>query len=148
MSSSQALRVLSAPTEAVQWLAPRLQGSGTLQTDSRKVRPGDAFIAWPGGATDGRAHVASALERGRSEEHTSEPQSPCNLVCRLLLEKKKSTVPTNAVFVSRTSTAGFFLLLSMGQTLILPPFAPIRHDSARLAPSTPWPVVCGSLPSP
>src|SRR2546426_6938759 len=29
------------------------------------------------------------LVRGRSEEHTSELQSPCNLVCRLLLEKKK-----------------------------------------------------------
>src|SRR5256885_12136908 len=29
----------------------------------------------------------------RSEEHTSELQSPCNLVCRLLLEKKKSTAP-------------------------------------------------------
>src|SRR5256885_8714689 len=29
------------------------------------------------------------LERERSEEHTSELQSPCNLVCRLLLEKKK-----------------------------------------------------------
>src|SRR6266446_3464297 len=28
-------------------------------------------------------------EPGRSEEHTSELQSPCNLVCRLLLEKKK-----------------------------------------------------------
>src|SRR5256885_9648426 len=28
-------------------------------------------------------------ERVRSEEHTSELQSPCNLVCRLLLEKKK-----------------------------------------------------------
>src|SRR5256885_8486727 len=27
--------------------------------------------------------------RSRSEEHTSELQSPCNLVCRLLLEKKK-----------------------------------------------------------
>src|SRR2546426_3836728 len=27
----------------------------------------------------------------RSEEHTSELQSPCNLVCRLLLEKKKKT---------------------------------------------------------
>src|SRR5256885_11948554 len=27
-------------------------------------------------------------QRGRSEEHTSELQSPCNLVCRLLLEKK------------------------------------------------------------
>src|SRR2546426_8200733 len=29
--------------------------------------------------------------RSRSEEHTSELQSPCNLVCRLLLEKKKAT---------------------------------------------------------
>src|SRR5256885_10483773 len=28
-------------------------------------------------------------EAARSEEHTSELQSPCNLVCRLLLEKKK-----------------------------------------------------------
>src|SRR5256885_9565621 len=28
--------------------------------------------------------------RHRSEEHTSELQSPCNLVCRLLLEKKKN----------------------------------------------------------
>src|SRR5256885_6539357 len=29
----------------------------------------------------------------RSEEHTSELQSPCNLVCRLLLEKKKNKLP-------------------------------------------------------
>src|SRR5256885_11988026 len=29
-------------------------------------------------------------DEGRSEEHTSELQSPCNLVCRLLLEKKQS----------------------------------------------------------
>src|SRR5256885_11660991 len=33
----------------------------------------------------------------RSEEHTSELQSPCNLVCRLLLEKKK-TLPTATAF--------------------------------------------------
>src|SRR5688500_6418183 len=32
---------------------------------------------------------ARAIRPGRSEEHTSELQSPCNLVCRLLLEKKK-----------------------------------------------------------
>src|SRR5256885_5161181 len=31
--------------------------------------------------------------RRRSEEHTSELQSPCNLVCRLLLEKKKKQNP-------------------------------------------------------
>src|SRR3989454_860433 len=30
------------------------------------------------------------IEEDRSEEHTSELQSPCNLVCRLLLEKKKN----------------------------------------------------------
>src|SRR3989454_2649208 len=32
----------------------------------------------------------------RSEEHTSELQSPCNLVCRLLLEKKKKKTETTA----------------------------------------------------
>src|SRR5256885_5600464 len=32
-----------------------------------------------------------APSKHRSEEHTSELQSPCNLVCRLLLEKKKKT---------------------------------------------------------
>src|SRR5256885_6210780 len=38
-----------------------------------------------------RASAAPAghARAGRSEEHTSELQSPCNLVCRLLLEKKK-----------------------------------------------------------
>src|SRR2546426_3624321 len=34
-----------------------------------------------------------ALTGFRSEEHTSELQSPCNLVCRLLLEKKKNQTP-------------------------------------------------------
>src|SRR5256885_16895713 len=33
--------------------------------------------------------TSSPLPQPRSEEHTSELQSPCNLVCRLLLEKKK-----------------------------------------------------------
>src|SRR3989454_620551 len=35
--------------------------------------------------------TSSPSRGGRSEEHTSELQSPCNLVCRLLLEKKKHT---------------------------------------------------------
>src|SRR5256885_9520246 len=35
------------------------------------------------------AHNCRARRTSRSEEHTSELQSPCNLVCRLLLEKKK-----------------------------------------------------------
>src|SRR5256885_11622557 len=37
----------------------------------------------------------------RSEEHTSELQSPCNLVCRLLLEKKKVT---NLIFTPSPRT--------------------------------------------
>src|SRR2546426_7583989 len=41
-----------------------------------------------GAPTEGASHRG---KRARSEEHTSELQSPCNLVCRLLLEKKKQT---------------------------------------------------------
>src|SRR5256885_13023516 len=38
-----------------------------------------------------RAGRIGLHQAARSEEHTSELQSPCNLVCRLLLEKKKKT---------------------------------------------------------
>src|SRR3989454_904461 len=40
------------------------------------------------GRLEGAANVSSGT--ARSEEHTSELQSPCNLVCRLLLEKKNT----------------------------------------------------------
>src|SRR5205807_3158284 len=39
---------------------------------------------------------------GRSEEHTSELQSPCNLVCRLLLEKKKKRTYYSLAVFNRT----------------------------------------------
>src|SRR5205807_7445017 len=45
-----------------------------------------------------------SVECERSEEHTSELQSPCNLVCRLLLEKNKSCVP-EAASAWRSATA-------------------------------------------
>jgi UDP-N-acetylmuramoyl-L-alanyl-D-glutamate--2,6-diaminopimelate ligase len=61
-NSSQALQALDHVADAVSWLRARV--TGTLQTDSRRVTPGDGFIAWPGAATDGRAHVADALARG------------------------------------------------------------------------------------
>ena len=56
------LHQLASVGEAVAWLRARV--TGTLQTDSRLVQPGDAFIAWPGAATDGRAHVGDAMARG------------------------------------------------------------------------------------
>ena len=57
-----ALALLGSVSEAVSWLRERV--TGTLQTDSRQIRPGDGFIAWPGAATDGRAHIGDALARG------------------------------------------------------------------------------------
>src|SRR5256885_13169189 len=48
---------------------------------------------------DGRARRSR-----RSEEHTSELQSPCNLVCRLLLEKKKHKLPTTTFIHTTPNT--------------------------------------------
>jgi UDP-N-acetylmuramyl-tripeptide synthetase len=56
------MRVLHTPREAADWLRSRVRG--TLHCDSRKVRAGDGFIAWPGAATDGRKFVAGALQQG------------------------------------------------------------------------------------
>src|SRR5688572_32396611 len=50
---------------------------------------GGTFIEKPAGRFNWRGQQASASPR--SEEHTSELQSQSNLVCRLLLEKKKKT---------------------------------------------------------
>src|SRR5256885_10056757 len=46
------------------------------------------------------------LHRGRSEEHTSELQSPCNLVCRLLLEKTISRAGLSAPSSDSTTSPG------------------------------------------
>src|SRR5256885_12194019 len=51
-----------------------------------------------------RAHDGRVLDR-RSEEHTSELQSPCNLVCRLLLEKKKKHETTHRSVIILTPHA-------------------------------------------
>src|SRR5258708_23271908 len=50
---------------------------------------GGVFVRGAGGS----AGAAGIGPRDRSEEHTSELQSPDHLVCRLLLEKKKSSPP-------------------------------------------------------
>src|SRR5256885_12668787 len=53
---------------------------------------------------DGRALAEPVWLRLRSEEHTSELQSPCNLVCRLLLEKKKKITPVQTMLLSHIIT--------------------------------------------
>lgn len=53
---------LKSPGAAARWLLEWT--TGALRTDSRKVGTGDAFIAWPGYARDGREFVAAALDSG------------------------------------------------------------------------------------
>jgi len=59
---------LADAAAAVAWLRARTAehgtGGGTLRTDSRDVRAGDAFIAWPGQTVDGRRFVPAALAAG------------------------------------------------------------------------------------
>ena len=57
-----ALQTLGSVPAALSWLAQ--QGARGLATDSRRLEPGDAFIAWPGQAQDGRRHVQPALAAG------------------------------------------------------------------------------------
>ena len=53
---------LHSPVEAAGWLRDRV--SGGLTTDSRQLKPGDGFVAWPGAAADGRHFVPDALNAG------------------------------------------------------------------------------------
>src|SRR5256885_10829728 len=52
----------------------------------RAARLEEELRAWEEGVEQSRAAHVSRRAHARSEEHTSELQSPCNLVCRLLLE--------------------------------------------------------------
>ena len=55
---------LTSSNAAAAWLKSRV--TGTLCTDSRKIRAGDGFLAWPGTVVDARQHVVSALKSGAS----------------------------------------------------------------------------------
>ena len=56
------MRSFTSPVEAARWLRSRVPG--TLCSDSRRLRAGDGFLAWPGAASDARSHVREVLARG------------------------------------------------------------------------------------
>ena len=56
------MQELNTPSQAAQWLHQRV--SGVLAADSRKLQPGDGFIAWPGAAVDARTFVPAAFRQG------------------------------------------------------------------------------------
>src|SRR5256885_11550252 len=77
------------------WYAVR-RGSERVGERDRRLLSGEGHRQLHGEERlDGGKRI---VRRPRSEEHTSELQPPCNLVCRLLLEKKKTnsilTIPT------------------------------------------------------
>src|SRR2546426_7510885 len=82
---------------------------------SRKPRP-QFFIlggnpCWAGVQVALPGHNAAHGQQGsgseRSEEHTSELQSPCNLVCRLLLEKKKKKEDILTTLATKTEISTY-----------------------------------------
>src|SRR5207248_3908187 len=87
-------------------LRPLRSGRLSLRPAVRLVAAGGVRPALGGdhlhGAARPRAGVRGRAGAGRSEEHTSELQSPYDLVCRLLLEKKKTPLDQDRY---RSSTA-------------------------------------------
>ncbi len=58
------LTLLQTPTQAADWLRSRV--TGDLQGDSRRVRSGDGFLAWPGRRHDAREDLAGVFAQGAS----------------------------------------------------------------------------------
>src|SRR5256885_10381101 len=69
-------------------------GAGGVPLDDHRPA-GDRAAGVRAGRGDAAGVGRGGVPSGRSEEHTSELQSPCNLVCRLLLEKKKKSTRVN-----------------------------------------------------
>src|SRR5256885_5918326 len=75
-----------SPTPYPRWA---YQGDGWTIEKNVRLLPGENTVLLCYTLLTGNRSVELEVRPLRSEEHTSELQSPCNLVCRLLLEKKK-----------------------------------------------------------
>src|SRR5256885_9768053 len=96
------LRPPAKPQEPVTWLS-----SSSTGPSSRGSSPSSS--CWAARCPSSRCRWSNT----RSEEHTSELQSPCNLVCRLLLEKKKirTNVVKNCLTSSHSDTTDYVITL-------------------------------------
>src|SRR2546426_8554538 len=78
------------PKLAMELVKTNRGGRGRARHASSTARVPWRLIRIPRSKSASAAALTTAAKwKTRSEEHTSELQSPCNLVCRLLLEKKK-----------------------------------------------------------
>src|SRR5438552_7200972 len=90
IDATRATSTRSMPTPiAVTPVRTRAAPRATLARERSHRAPGRAREGWRRGVSRRRQAARGAAASDRSEEHTSELQSPDHLVCRLLLEKKK-----------------------------------------------------------
>src|SRR5256885_6655535 len=75
-------------------------GSRTSSTRGRASEPLECWFSQSLSCAGGTWGSIGKILAERSEEHTSELQSPCNLVCRLLLEKKNTVFLFSAEYLT------------------------------------------------
>src|SRR5256885_6416882 len=94
MAAARCRAISRACVSGIRSTALSCSGWTTLASSA----PGVTHCPSSSGSSDS---TPRSIERTRSEEHTSELQSPCNLVCRLLLEKKKKYMRGACSLVTR-----------------------------------------------
>src|SRR2546426_7590191 len=94
------MAVARSPATAV---TPSTRPPAVTRRPSRSAVPAWKTVTPGAVSADSTPSIAAPVPYLRSEEHTSELQSPCNLVCRLLLEKKKKLDQHTSVVIMRTS---------------------------------------------
>ena len=101
-------KVLTTPKEAARWL--RQNVSGTLVADSRRVKPGDGFLAWPGAANDARRFLPQVLAAGATAclveaEGVQTGNLPDDVRVATYAGLKSAAAPIAAAFFSEPSMA-------------------------------------------
>src|SRR5688500_1402928 len=98
---------VAAPAEPIDRALARARAEAAdadrqvVRLEAAAARAGDEASKLRAAQAAAAAAIAAAEARiSRSEEHTSELQSPCNLVCRLLLEKKNKSHLNHSVFIA------------------------------------------------
>src|SRR5256885_12702053 len=104
--SSTARYALAVSALVLMMVSPVITFTWLRAPANPAVRTGAGGASTSAGTSTRNAIALSSslapVAESRSEEHTSELQSPCNLVCRLLLEKKKKAFDDPSAFVSVT----------------------------------------------
>lgn len=85
------LTQLATAQAAAHWLGERV--TGTLHSDSRALRPGDGFMAWPGAAHDGRQFVPAALAAGAAACLVEDDGVSAQAQARALDDSRVATLP-------------------------------------------------------